>query len=86
MIHKPHQQHSEITSLKQNYSNLSSSVYMKHKCVILLIVTLVFLQTPQNCDIVDVLMLHIYIIVSPSPRNAIIDVNQDINRVELRES
>ena len=40
----------------------------------------------QNYDIVDVLMLHIYIIVSPSPRNAIIDVNQDINRVELRES
>ena len=40
----------------------------------------------QTYDIVDVLMLHIYIIVSPSPRNAIIDVSQDINRIELRES
>ena len=40
----------------------------------------------QTYDIVDVLMLHIYIIVSPSPRKANIGVNKDINRVELRES
>ena len=40
----------------------------------------------QTYDIVDVLMLHIYLIVSPSPRKANIGVNKDINRVELRES
>ena len=40
----------------------------------------------QNYDIVDVLMLHIYIIVSPSPRKANIGVNKYINRVELRET
>ena len=73
-------------SRKHISETILRSVYMKHECVILLIVTLVFLQIPKNYNIVDVLMLHIYIIVSPSPRKAIIDVNQDINRVELRES